>query len=316
MEHDETASEPILSRDVCTDTIAERGKVKVSQAVPDHCVICLCPISERAITTPCNHYTFDFICLASWLEQRSVCPLCNTEITAIEYDFASPTDFERLAIKPTRPSGRVENASPSRQNRLMHSSQRTPTQRPWGITTPAPSPDLALVRRRHVYKHGLRCLHVGSNRVSRYRDYTPIQFSTSSDLQSRARQWIRRELQVFTFLDPTNERRSHDDEQERGASVGRASNAEFLLSYLIAILKTVDIKGSAGQAQDMLQDFIGRENACLFLHELNSWLRSPYIRVQDWDRHVQYAQKLPGPNGDRCVDYRYAAYRRYAGASE
>lgn len=56
----------------------------------------------------------------------------------------------------------------------------------------------------------------------------------------------------------------------------------------MAILKTVDIKGSGGQAEDLVQEFLGRENARLLLHELRAWLRSPYRRVEDWDRHVQY----------------------------
>ena len=68
----------------------------------------------------------------------------------------------------------------------------------------------------------------------------------------------------------------------------RPNNAEFLLEYIIAILKTVDVKGSGGQAEDMLQEFLGRENTQLFLHELKAWLRSPYISLEDWDRHVQY----------------------------
>lgn len=55
----------------------DRGKVKASQAIPDHCVICLEQITERAISVPCNHYTFDFLCLASWVQQRSACPLCR-----------------------------------------------------------------------------------------------------------------------------------------------------------------------------------------------------------------------------------------------
>ena len=56
----------------------------------------------------------------------------------------------------------------------------------------------------------------------------------------------------------------------------------------MAILKTVDIQGSGGQAEDLLQEFLGRENTRLFLHELRAWLRSPYITLEDWDRNVQY----------------------------
>jgi hypothetical protein len=43
----------------------------------DTCVICLSSVTERAITVPCNHYTFDFVCLVSWLQERSTCPLCR-----------------------------------------------------------------------------------------------------------------------------------------------------------------------------------------------------------------------------------------------
>ena len=78
-----------------------------------------------------------------------------------------------------------------------------------------------------------------------------------------------------------------DGHEEEGIN-RRANNAEFLLEYIVAILKTVDVKGSGGQAEDMLQEFLGRDNTKLFLHELRAWLRSPYSSLEDWDRHVQY----------------------------
>ena len=42
----------------------------------DLCVICLETVSERAIAFPCRHHNFDFLCLASWLQERPTCPLC------------------------------------------------------------------------------------------------------------------------------------------------------------------------------------------------------------------------------------------------
>lgn len=129
---------------------------------------------------------------------------------------------------------------------------------------------------------------------------TPEQFNRDEALVSRARKWIRRELQVFSFLNPeaaTEETRG----QERLPRTGhqrlenrRANNAEFLLEYVIAILRTVDLKGSAGQAEELLRDFIGRDNARLFVHELLAWLRSPYMSLHDWDRHVQYPSRRTG----------------------
>lgn len=43
----------------------------------------------------------------------------------------------------------------------------------------------------------------------------------------------------------------------------------------------------------MLAEFLGRPHARLFLHELGAWLRSPFTRLEDWDRNVQYAEQLP-----------------------
>jgi len=129
-------------------------------------------------------------------------------------------------------------------------------------------------------------LHVGSNRLSQFKDFTPASFSKSLELEARARKWIRRELQVFDFL-------STDTPVSNSQQQRRVENAEFLLLYIISILKTVDIKGSSGKAQELLSSYLGEENARLFLHELEAWLRSPYINLQDWDAHVQYTTPLP-----------------------
>ncbi|OCK99595.1 uncharacterized protein K441DRAFT_536448 [Cenococcum geophilum 1.58] len=284
----------------------------------DACVICLSAVSERAITVPCNHYTFDFICLVSWLQERSACPLCNTEVTAVEYDWRSPTDFKTYTVHSTQPPPKSTESSTTQASRTYTPSHR-PNRPRLNRARPSSSlsPDTALLRRRHIYQHGLYSLHVGSNRVSRYKNLTPSLFASSPDLQSRARAWIRRELRVFTFLNPDTDTSSSSSANNNNASTSasasastthssssaessdansntrRANNAEFLLEYIVAILKTVDTKGSSGQAEEMLQEFLGRDNARLFLHELGAWLRSPYTKLEDWDRHVQYREALP-----------------------
>lgn len=126
---------------------------------------------------------------------------------------------------------------------------------------------------------------MGSNRFSGYRDLTPQIIANSSDLQSRARTWIRRELRVFSFLHPDSTGLSTN-------AAATSSNAEFLLSYVVSILKMVDIKASNGHAENLLAEFLGRDNSRLFLHELGSWLRSPYAKVEEWDRNVQYDEEL------------------------
>lgn len=54
----------------------------------------------------------------------------------------------------------------------------------------------------------------------------------------------------------------------------------------------MDIQGATGQAIEMLQEFIGKEHAMLFLHELRAWLRSPYANLEDLDRNLQYAEDV------------------------
>jgi hypothetical protein len=144
-----------------------------------------------------------------------------------------------------------------------------------------PEDDPALLRRREVYQKSLYSLHIGSNPYSGYRDVTPQMIVNDPELQSKARTWIRRELRVFSFLhtDPTG---------SSSQASTTSSNAEFLLSYIVSILKMVDIKASNGHAEDLLTEFLGRHTSRLFLHELNAWLRSPYTRLKDWDAKVQY----------------------------
>lgn len=155
-------------------------------------------------------------------------------------------------------------------------------------------PNLALQRRRYIYSHNLYSLHVGSNRLSQYRDVTPAIFARDKTLQSRARAWIRRELCVFSFLGNNDSAATEIGATRSNNRIARSiPNAEFLLEYIIALLKTIDLRGSAGQAEEMLQEFLHRDHAQLFLHELNAWLRSPYARVEDWDRMIQYRESIP-----------------------
>ena len=265
------------------------------------CVICLDSTSEPATALPCRHRHFDFLCLLSWLEGRPSCPLCacrdctslcqsannsigKTDVHSVEYDRNSEQDFKVYSV-PAKIKAHASNATYPAQFRSALPYQRRPHPIPRSQTSRHRSPistDLALLRRRHVYQSQLYSLHVGSNRLSRFRDLTPDIFAHDIELVSRARKWIRRELQVFDFLQA--------DIGPNGSNTQRAGNAEFLLEYIIAILKTVDIKGSGGQAEEMLQEFLGRQNTKLFLHELRAWLRSPYNALQDWDRNVQYSE--------------------------
>ncbi|EXJ85671.1 hypothetical protein A1O1_06037 [Capronia coronata CBS 617.96] len=263
------------------------------------CVICLDHITDKAIALPCRHEQFDFPCLGTWLQRQQVCPLCKGEVTAIKFNVGGK---ERGGSKIFHlPPPEVPVSARSAPGAARH--RRPRYNRPYarggrhassGHTPGEGSRDTALNFRRQVYRNKLYSLHVGSNRISRYRNLTPESFVKDEHLTSRARMWIRRELQVFDFLNSSSPAASSTSADRR------ASNADFLLEYIVAILKSIDLKGSTGQAEELLKDFLGKDNAKLFLHELESWLRSPYEYLKDWDRAVQYAipaEEVESENG-------------------
>jgi hypothetical protein len=265
-------------------TLAEISSSRDADAEENCCVICLERISEQAVAQPCKHDSFDFLCLISWLQEQSSCPLCKAEAKTVQYEIKDDQTFKTYTVPSTK-------APESSTTRPQNPRIRRPYRPRYDYTPrPLPTVDEALLHRRHIYRNKLYSLHVGSNRVSRFRDLTPQLFTNDAELISRARKWIRRELQVFEFLTPNTNTSTSSDR--------RANNAEFLLEYIVAILKTVDIQGSGGQAEEMLQEFLGRENTRLFLHEMRAWLRSPFINLEDWDRNVQYNESGDGKDVD------------------
>ena len=224
----------------------------------------------------------------------------NAQVCLAEYGWKSPEDFKVYKVIPsTRETS--STATPLRPSRLDNGYDQRTIPR-WRQRRPQGRPPV----RKEIYSLRLYSSHVGSNRLSRFRDLTPQLFVQDQEINRRARNWIRRELQVFQFL----------DSDVVGESVARrANNADFLLEYIIAILRTVDVKGN--QAEDMLQEFLGRDNTRLFLHELKAWLRSPYMTLEDWDHHVHYnTQRTHGmgsplPKAPACGSRRSDRYIRH-----
>ncbi|KAK3990878.1 E3 ubiquitin-protein ligase [Cladorrhinum sp. PSN332] len=248
------------------------------------CVICLDAITEPCTSLPCSHTNFDFICLISWLQQRASCPLCKASVTQVRYsdpnkEGLSPSIYS-VPQKPAEQTSSTSNHPPPQSSSSSSAPYATrfnlpPRRRRRSPPRPPPSPDSALEFRRHVYRHNLYSLHIGSNPLSRYLPSppSPAAISSTPHLLSRIRLWLRRELQAFSSSTTT-------------------SNREFLLEYVIAILKTVDIQSSTGQAESMLSDFFvsdKTDTTRLFLHELRNWLRSPAsMSLERWDREVRY----------------------------
>lgn len=72
-----------------------------------------------------------------------------------------------------------------------------------------------------------------------------------------------------------------------------------MLEYVLGILKTIDLKSASGAAEDMLTDFLGRQNARIFLHELHAFLRSPFTNLSHFDSFAQYSRPIPIRFSDR-----------------
>ncbi|EEH41028.1 RING finger domain-containing protein [Paracoccidioides lutzii Pb01] len=291
MAHDVDLQQTILRKTL--DEVAE-SQSGCNDVNLNPCVICLDQVTEGAIALPCEHGSFDFLCLLSWLQQRPSCPLCQAVVSRVKYELESDLpsgpkiyyvpapQSPPTARHPESAAGTAARFHPRRFRRRPRRDQPQPE---------PPAPDDPIIRRRHIYRHQLYSRRVGSNRLSQYRELTPQHFNEDTDLVSRARTWIRRELRVFAFLNPHSTEGDGSSTTADNSGERTINNAEFLLEYIIAILRTVDIKGSGGQAEELLQEFIGRDHARLFLHELQAWLRSPYNSLTDWDRVVQYDEE-------------------------
>jgi Ring finger domain len=251
------------------------SKQEIIAADPTLCVICLEPVSERAVALPCKHDCFDFPCLGNWLTKQTTCPLCKAQVEKLEYEFNGAGEPKIFYLPPAVPD-EVSHSGPTHRSDQRRGSER-PLRRPRTLQYDHNGLDeeteLGLERRRYVYRNKLLSMHVGSNQLLGYQDLNPQRFREEEALVSRARKWIRRELQVFDFLRSTT--------GESGGERRRANNAEFLLEYIIAILKSMDLKSSNGHAEELLKDFIGRDNTRTFIHELQAWLRSPYQHLRD-----------------------------------
>ncbi|PNP45343.1 hypothetical protein TGAM01_v200802 [Trichoderma gamsii] len=298
-----------IHRRILQNTLQEVAAREQSDNATKCCVICLDTVSDACELLPCGHDSFDYLCILNWLYDKPLCPLCKRDVAKVQRGPPERRETTIIEPKPKPSPARTYSHQPSFP-RPRARAPRTPR-----LTTQNDAAERVQILRRDVYLHKRFSKHVGSNRLSLYRELTPSLFCRDEHLVSRARMWIRRELQVFSFLtadEPaataataaTTATTSATSDPSESQARRRANNAEFLLEYIIAILKSVDIMGSAGQAEDMLSEFLGRDNTRVFLHELRSWLRSPFTRLEDWDRAVQYDPVPPeespsGPAPDR-----------------
>jgi hypothetical protein len=291
---------------VNTLSTCSSSKESLNLLTPEICVICLERINDKSIALPCRHDHFHFSCLGTWLQGQRSCPLCKGDVIAVRYDDKQRgVQTYQLPIDETRlPERRTTQTRPMRSRPMSRhiNAKRSPRE----------DLDPAVQVRRRVYRNSLYSMHVGSNRYSGYLpagSITPDLLKRDAKQLSRLRAFTRRELQVFEFLDPTS-----PGSFERSSPTSspmprrRATNLEYLLEYIVSILQAILLKGSEGQAEELLSEYLGRDNARLFLHELENWLRSPFATLTEWDGALQYRDRhryAPAKSGeDEAVNNR------------
>ncbi|KAG8741110.1 hypothetical protein FRC10_003291 [Ceratobasidium sp. 414] len=278
----------------------------------DNCIICLQPVVDRTVLINCAHDRMCFACIKQWSEQSRRCPLCNSPIgTHLIHRIRSQHDYQKYYLPPLRtsppPNNIVVEARAARRARARRGLP-TPTSsfvrlkaNLRGLVGTATAEeterdelDRAIEMRRWVYRHGLFAKHVASNAYTRFRpNPTPQQISGSPELQSRCQMFVRRELRVWPNMD-----------------------VEFLTSFILSLVKSIDIRTEA--AIKLIAEFLdlgGRRSptggtiAEHFVHELYSYLRSPFRDLPAYDAVVQYdtpadIESAPVPPGPPSHTYR------------
>ncbi|QRV81533.1 E3 ubiquitin-protein ligase Topors [Ceratobasidium sp. AG-Ba] len=262
----------------------------------EHCIICLHPVVDRTVLINCAHDRMCFACIKQWSGKLSF-PCCLSIVTSS----LVIANNRGAVLYATRPSVRTSftGFGPSTTIRstfflrfgqvLRLMSSPSLLLRIVQDTTTAEEAeqdefDRAVEMRRWVYRYGLFAKHVASNKHTRFRpNPTPQQISSSQELQSRCQMFVRRELRVWPNLD-----------------------IEFLTNFILSLAKAIDIRTEA--AIKLISEFLdmgGRRSpaggtiAEHFVHELYSYLRSPFRDLPAYDAVVQYDiptdQEIPSP---------------------
>lgn len=274
-----------------------------------HCVVCLDALAEPCQLFPCGHRHFHFPCVHLWLleNQSRACPICKASVSNVVYGAADGQQtheygaLDSSLLPPTgshssRPVSQVRQAQPPPNTAFLPGRARRHLRGPQPWRAPAHRDEPAgMAFRRDVYRRLRYSMHVGSNSLSRYRELTRDSFRNDDELQRRARAFLRRELRVFSWL-TTPDAGSVDHSAGEGPRSfqgrRRTTTVERLLGHIIWLLQHFELRGSDGSVEDVVTAHLGRENTRLLVHELHSFLRSPYSTLEDWDREAQYSEHV------------------------
>ncbi|KAJ7578349.1 hypothetical protein C8J56DRAFT_797856 [Mycena floridula] len=254
---------------------AEPAEEEEADDDEEQCCICLASIQDRTILPSCSH-EFCFTCIIPWLDKKHKCPLCAQDIgDHIIHRIRSRLDYKKVWLVPLRTS--PEPTRPTSMPSSRPRPRRRIRERTWGSTREEREEmdrlDRAIEFRRGIYERGLYAKHVASNSYTRYKPYpSSATFASSPELISRTMQFLRRELRVWPNVD-----------------------VEFLTPMILALMKVVDIRSeTAVRRIAEFLDMDGRygegtryRNAEHFVHEVYSYLRSPYKDLFMYDTIVQ-----------------------------
>ncbi|ETN41412.1 uncharacterized protein HMPREF1541_03347 [Cyphellophora europaea CBS 101466] len=270
--------------------------------------------AKVATALPCQHSQFHYSCLGTWFSHSQTCPLCKTSVQCLTIHHDG-SEAETITLPPSQP---LPQRRPPPRRRFHPPTLFHP--RSSGPAKPPTATELTLAFRRQLYARRIPSLYRGrgiTRSGARKRpirpNITPASFGPSAPdaqrLHRLATIWIRRELLLFPFLHPTSPEpshpssftttptlptglgvtpRSHNDGGEYTRPPQRRTTAAHLLPFTLAVLQRIDLKGSAGQAVELLGEYLGRENAQLFCHELVGFLGSGARSVEEWDGEVMY----------------------------
>ncbi|UNI17828.1 RING-type E3 ubiquitin transferase [Purpureocillium takamizusanense] len=265
------------------------------------CVICLEPLTGPCKLIPCAHYHYHLICIEAWLSSAPGCPICKAKVSKVLHgrqlektkDYTVKTVSRPLSFSTSTGSlfgPPVNTPRPAAAGNLFgdvafdHRVRRHWTDIPW-LTEP-----FGLSFRREVYRRLRYSKHVGSNPHSGYRELSQRDFQDRAVLE-RARMFLRRELRVFGWLttpEADTIEMLNGETQDFFERRKRVITVESMMGHILRLLQHFEIRGSDGGLEDVVARHLGRENTQLLLHELHAFLRSPYERLEDWDRAVQY----------------------------
>ncbi|GAA5939672.1 uncharacterized protein JCM15063_005251 [Sporobolomyces koalae] len=242
----------------------------------DPCAICLAPIENKTVVYPCHHGQFCWNCIRAWTDQSRKCPLCLGPIAHLIHNIRSVKDYSTYHLLPLHTLPAPSSASST--SAIPPASRRGPTPtslprhalygKPPSLDTPTPRErleEIALERRKYIYREGLYAKHVASNRYTGFKPFGPNIFSNNPDLKARVIGFIRRELQVFPAVD-----------------------VAFLTTYLISIASQLDLRSPS--ALRLISDFLSDTDAEHLVHEITSYARSPFKSLEAYDRFIQYGR--------------------------